>query len=181
MFTGRPSSDGLHPFALLATDAIVAYLDETRILAPSVALLEQFEILRGRAGVFVTLRKCGELRGCMGTYEAAQENIALEIIENAISAGFRDPRFHPLSPDELAGLCISVDILKPVERVSDPAELNPSRYGVIVQQGTRRGLLLPDLEDVITVGEQVAIARQKAGIGNGDPVELYRFEVERYR
>jgi AmmeMemoRadiSam system protein A len=181
VLTGRLPFAGLHPFVWLATDAIVAYLEQSRTPPPDVGLLERFEELRRRAGVFVTLRKRGELRGCMGTYEATKENIALEIIENAIAAAFRDPRFHPLSTADLPSLCISVDILKPAERISDPAELNPSRYGVIVQQGVRRGLLLPDLDDVTSIEEQVAIAREKAGIGNGDAIELYRFEVDRYR
>jgi AmmeMemoRadiSam system protein A len=180
VLTGRPPSTGLHPFVCLAIDAIAAYLDHTRMLDPSADLLERFAVLRGRAGVFVTLRKCRDLRGCMGTYEATHENIAVEIIESAISAGFRDPRFPPLSREEFADLCISVDILRPAERILEIAELNPSRYGVIVQYGIRRGLLLPDLEDVTSVEEQVAIARHKGGIGQTEPIELYRFEVDRY-
>jgi AmmeMemoRadiSam system protein A len=180
VLTGRPPSTGLHPFVCLAIDAIAAYLDHTRALVPSAHWLERFEALRGRAGVFVTLRKCRDLRGCMGTYEPTQDNVAVEIIESAISAGFRDPRFSPLSTEEFAGLSISVDILRPAERILETAELNPSRYGVIVQYGTRRGLLLPDLEDVTSVEEQVTIARRKGGIGQGEPIELYRFEVDRY-
>ena len=118
----------------------------------------------------------------MGTFMPSQENVALEVIHNAISAATRDPRFPPVRPHELAGLDVKVDVLSTPEPVSGPEELDPRRYGVIVQaaQGWRRGLLLPDLEGIDTVEEQIRICRYKAGIGAGEAVELQRFEVERY-
>ncbi|EAX47613.1 AMMECR1 domain protein [Thermosinus carboxydivorans Nor1] len=137
--------------------------------------------LRGQAGVFVSLKKRGELRGCIGTFVPTQPTIAAEIIQNAISAGTGDPRFWPVELDELPELDISVDILSEPERVDSLAELDPHKYGVIVRRGRRSGLLLPMLEGVDTVEEQVAIAMQKAGIKPGEEIELYRFTVTRYK
>jgi AmmeMemoRadiSam system protein A len=128
----------------------------------------------------VSLHHYGQLRGCIGTIEATRDNVAQEIIGNAIAAASRDPRFPPLRPEELGELEVKVDVLTPPEPISAPDELDPRRYGVIVQSGWRRGLLLPDLEGVDTVEYQVAIARRKAGIGLDEPVQLYRFEVKRY-
>jgi AMMECR1 domain-containing protein len=106
--------------------------------------------------------------------------MAVEIIENAIAAAFRDPRFTPLCADEFADLSISVDVLKPMELIGGIEDLDPSRYGVVVRNGERRGLLLPGIEQITSVEEQIAIARTKGGIEEDEPVELYRFEVERY-
>jgi AmmeMemoRadiSam system protein A len=137
--------------------------------------------MRERAGVFVSLKKHGQLRGCIGTFEPTQSSIAEEIIQNAISSATGDPRFSPVSPSELDGLDYSVDILTHPEPVEDKAQLDPKRYGVIVAAGRRRGLLLPDLEGVESVDMQISICRQKAGIMPAEPVKLYRFEVRRYR
>lgn len=136
---------------------------------------------RRRAGVFVSIKSHGALRGCIGTVEPTRENIVQEVMANAISAGTRDPRFFPVEPDELDDLEYSVDVLGEPERVSGPHELDPRRYGVIVSSGGRRGLLLPDIEGVETVEQQLAIARQKAGIPPDAPVTIERFEVVRYR
>ncbi len=133
-----------------------------------------------RAGAFVSIHKQGRLRGCIGTIAPTRESLAEEIIHNAISAAARDPRFDPIRPDELRWLQISVDVLGEPEAIDSEAELDVKRYGVIVSRGRRRGLLLPDLEGVDTVRRQVEIARQKAGIGPGEPVELQRFEVVRH-
>ena len=102
-------------------------------------------------------------------------------MENAVSAGVRDPRFPPVEKEELAELAYSVDVLGDTEEIQGPEELDVKRYGVIVSRGWRRGLLLPNLEGVDTVEEQIAIARQKAGIGEHEPVKLERFEVVRHR
>jgi AmmeMemoRadiSam system protein A/AmmeMemoRadiSam system protein B len=138
------------------------------------------DVAKGRAGVFVSIKKHGELRGCIGTIEPVQKDVVSEIRANAISAAFRDPRFNPVDEDELADLVYSVDILNPPEWVTDISQLDPSRYGVIVRRGGRSGLLLPNLEGIDTAEEQVAIAKRKAGIGPDDEVELERFMVERY-
>ncbi|MEW5762953.1 MAG: AmmeMemoRadiSam system protein A [Bacillota bacterium] len=136
---------------------------------------------RRRAGVFVSIKKHGALRGCIGTVEPVKENIVAEVMANAISAGTRDPRFFPVEPEELDDLEYSVDVLGEPEPVTDVKELDPRRYGVIVSSGARRGLLLPDIEGVETVEQQLAIAREKAGIGPGEDITIERFEVVRYR
>lgn len=138
------------------------------------------EYLQERAGVFVSIKKHGQLRGCIGTTEPTQPNVVAEVKQNAISAAMRDPRFESVSADELDDLVYSVDLLKQAEPISGIEELDPGRFGVIVRSGYRTGLLLPNLEGVETVNEQVAIARKKAGIGPNEPVELERFEVVRY-
>ncbi len=112
--------------------------------------------------------------------EPWQDNVAQEIIQNAISACSRDPRFAPVRPDELAGLEISVDVLSQPEPISDYSQLNVKDFGVIVTSGRKRGVLLPDLEGVDTVEEQVAIAMQKAGIHSGEKLHLERFRVVRH-
>lgn len=134
-----------------------------------------------RAGVFVSLHKAGELRGCIGTVEPTRATLAEEIIYNAIAAGTRDPRFPPVTREEVPLLDCSVDVLGEPEPVEGFGQLDPSRYGVIVRKGWRTGLLLPDLEGVDTVEQQVAIACQKAGLRPDDrEVELFRFTVTRY-
>ncbi|MCM1172539.1 MAG: AmmeMemoRadiSam system protein A [Clostridium sp.] len=138
------------------------------------------EMREKQAGVFVSIKKDGRLRGCIGTIEATQSSIAKEIVANAISAATRDPRFSPIKQAELPWLTISVDVLGDTEKISSANELDVKRYGVIVTRGRRRGLLLPNLEGVDTVEEQLAIAKQKAGIDEEEPVELERFEVVRH-
>ncbi|MGI6678283.1 MAG: AmmeMemoRadiSam system protein A [Dehalobacterium sp.] len=133
-----------------------------------------------RAAVFVTLKIGGQLRGCIGTIQPTQENMAEEIIQNAIHAGTRDPRFTPVTKEELDDLTYSVDMLSAPEPISGLEELDPQKYGVIVRQGQRAGLLLPHLEGIDTAEDQVDIARQKAGIKKGSPMQLERFEVVRY-
>ena len=138
------------------------------------------ELLENRAGVFVTLHKNDELRGCIGTIEPVRASIAEEIIYNAISASTEDPRFRPLRESELGEIEISVDVLKPAEKISSISELDPQRYGVIISRGYRRGLLLPMIEGVDTAEMQIDIARQKAGILKDEQYELHRFEVIRH-
>lgn len=138
------------------------------------------ELLQSQAGAFVSIHKFGALRGCIGTIAPTQENLALEIIHNAVSAVSKDPRFEPVKEDELEYLDISVDVLGQAEKISSPAELDVKRYGVIVQSGYKRGLLLPDLDGVDTVEEQISIARRKGGIRPDEKVDLFRFEVVRH-
>lgn len=166
------------PHVKLAKKAVETYVRENRVIDVPPDVPE--ELKNTRAGVFVSLKKNGALRGCIGTIEPVQDNLAEEIIANAISAAVRDPRFLPVEEDELDELTYSVDVLKPAEPVHDIRELDPKRYGVIVECGSRRGLLLPDLEGVDTVEEQIDIARRKAFIGPHEPIRLYRFEVVRY-
>ncbi len=136
---------------------------------------------QNRAGVFVSLKKHGRLRGCIGTISATAQNIAQEIMQNAVSAGSQDPRFDPVRPEELDELVYSVDVLGEAEAIESPDALDVKRYGVIVSSGHRRGLLLPNLPGIDTVQEQLAIARQKAGIRENEAVTLQRFEVVRHQ
>jgi AmmeMemoRadiSam system protein A/AmmeMemoRadiSam system protein B len=134
------------------------------------------------AGVFVSIKKLGELRGCIGTTQPTTPNIAQEITQNAVSAAVRDPRFSSINPTELPQLSYSVDILAPPELVDQPDLLDPSTYGVIVRLGSKSGLLLPDLDGIDSSEQQIAIAMQKAGIpfSERDQIKLQRFRVERY-
>lgn len=139
------------------------------------------EMLRTRAGAFVSLHRAGQLRGCIGTISATKESVAQEIICNAISAATSDPRFEPVRKDELEDLEISVDVLKEAEKIESLAQLDVKRYGVIVTKGWRRGLLLPDLDGVDTPLEQVQIALMKAGLSQNEKgYTLERFEVIRH-
>ncbi len=139
------------------------------------------EMTARRAGTFVSLKKHGQLRGCIGTISATTGSVGEEILQNAVSAAARDPRFSPVTRDELEDLVYSVDVLGDAEEIQSPAQLDVKKYGVIVTNGRRRGLLLPNLEGVDTVEEQISIAKQKAGIGSGEEVKLQRFEVVRHK
>ena len=138
------------------------------------------EMTNRKAGVFVSIHKEGQLRGCIGTILPVYGSVAEEIIHNAVSASTRDPRFDPIRPDELDKLEINVDVLSEPEKISSRDELDVKRYGVIVSSGGRRGLLLPDLDGVDTVDEQVEIAMKKGGISPRDRITLERFEVIRH-
>ena len=133
-----------------------------------------------RAGVFVSLKKDGELRGCIGTFEPTTKSIAEEILQNAASAALRDPRFPPVKKEELDALVYSVDVLTEPELVAGADALDVKKYGVIVEYRARKGLLLPDLAGVDTVEEQLRIARQKGGIPADAPIRIWRFEVTRH-
>ena len=139
------------------------------------------EIFEKKAGAFVSIHKNGELRGCIGTIGPTATNIAQEIVNNAISASTRDPRFDPITENELKWLEINVDILGEPEDIDSKDQLDVKRYGVIVSSGYRRGLLLPDLEGVDDVDTQVSIAMRKGGIKPTDNYSLQRFEVIRHK
>ncbi len=138
------------------------------------------EMTERKAGVFVSIHKEGRLRGCIGTIQPVRRSVAEEIICNAVSAATGDPRFDPVRPEELNRLEINVDVLSMPERIKSKDELDVKRYGVIVSSGSRRGLLLPDLDGIDTVDEQIDIARKKGGISPRDNITLERFEVIRH-
>lgn len=138
------------------------------------------EMTENKAGVFVSLKKEGSLRGCIGTIGPVTTCIADEILRNAVSACAEDPRFKPLQKEELPYLVYSVDILCEPEPISSPDMLDVKRYGVIVTSASKRGLLLPNLEGIETVGQQIDIACKKAGIRDKDKISLERFEVVRH-
>lgn len=167
------------PFVALARASVEYFVTTERPLLMPEGLAP--ELVDARAGVFVSLHEHGDLRGCIGTIAPTRETIAQEIIANAISACSNDPRFYPVQKNELDYLSYSVDVLFPPEPIASPDELDPQEFGVIVSKGDRRGLLLPNLEGVDTVDQQVAIALQKAGISPTESgVELERFRVVRH-
>jgi len=162
----------------LARKAVEQYaLNKELISVPD----ELTDEMKKEAGVFVSIKKYGQLRGCIGTIEPVEENVAAEIIRNAYSAGFKDPRFPAVNLNELEELTYSVDILEEPESIELPKELDPRKYGVIVRKGQKSGLLLPRLDGVDTVDKQLEIAKRKAGIPiDEEDVELMRFRVTRY-
>jgi len=166
-----------HPLVQLARRTIEQYVRERRTVEATGIL---GELGNKRAGAFVSLHRHGQLRGCIGTIENVHGDLEHEVIQNAISAATRDPRFPPVRADELDDLEISVDVLGAPEPVEGLDDLDPHVYGVIVERGTRRGLLLPDLEGVDTPEQQVDIALRKAWIEPRESYRLYRFRVDRY-
>jgi MEMO1 family protein len=166
----------IDPWVKLAMQAVHTYILSGRVLPVPIPLPPE---LASRAGVFVSIKKSGQLRGCIGTFSPTQGTMAQEIIINAIKSASEDPRFPPIAETEFAGLTFSVDVLSEPE-VCTEDQLDPALFGVIVQRGWRRGLLLPDLEGVESVEEQLAIARRKARIAPDEPVHLQRFTVERH-
>ncbi|KDR93784.1 uncharacterized protein, PH0010 family/AmmeMemoRadiSam system protein A/AmmeMemoRadiSam system protein B [Peptoclostridium litorale DSM 5388] len=133
-----------------------------------------------KAAAFVSIYKEGMLRGCVGTMEPVMENVAHEIIKNAISAASNDPRFSPIRSDEIERLDIKVDVLGDPELVQSKSELDENDYGVIIVSGSKKGVLLPKLEGVDSVERQIEIVKKKAGIEEGEKYDIYRFKVERH-
>ena len=167
------------PCVQLARASLESYILSRKIIDVPQDLPE--DLTARRAGAFVSIHEHGQLRGCIGTISPARSNLAEEIIFNAISASTRDPRFPPIRKEELPFLEINVDVLGEPEDIESEDDLDVKRYGVIVTNGLRRGLLLPDLDGVDTVQQQIAIAKQKAGIASFEKVSLQRFEVVRHR
>lgn len=166
------------PYVSLARKTIETYIKEGYVIkVPDDLPNEMYE---RSAGAFVSLHIRGGLRGCIGTISATCDCVAREIIQNAISASTKDPRFEPVEEKELEKLEYSVDVLGDAQKIDSKKELDVRKYGVIVTNGLRCGLLLPDLEGVDTVDDQIAIAKRKAGIGEYEKVELQRFEVVRH-
>lgn len=166
-------------FVNLARKTLESYVSNHKKMKKSDELDD--ELLSKKAGVFVSLKLDGQLRGCIGTIAPTTSCIADEIIQNAISAGTEDPRFYPVSEEELPRIIYSVDVLGEPEAIHSMEELDPERYGVIVTKGTRRGLLLPNLEGINTPLEQVNIALKKAGISEDESYSMERFEVVRHK
>jgi hypothetical protein len=172
-----------HPLVNLAKETISRYVRD-REVPESLPEEELTPEMKQTGGVFVSIKKRGQLRGCIGTIEPRQANVAKEIIQNAVSAATRDPRFAPISSEELDDLEISVDVLSAPEPIDSLDQLDPKRYGLIVQSlenPLKRGLLLPDLPSIRTAEEQLHHTKvYKAGIVEDEPIQMYRFEVIRY-
>lgn len=170
---------GEDPYVALARKTLETYVRQGKTVSTDEGLPE--EMLKNKAGVFVSIKKSGQLRGCIGTISPVRKNIAEEIINNAISSGTQDPRFDPVQKHELDNLVYSVDILMEAEPIEAMSELDVVKYGVIVRNGMRSGLLLPNLEGVDTPEKQVSIALQKAGIRGDEKYKMERFEVVRHK
>ena len=184
----------MNPYVLLAKQAVENYIKEGKIISVPGDLPEEF--LKRKMGTFVTIMKDGELRGCIGTYLPTRNNIAEEIIHNAIAAATEDYRFGPIQKEELPELSYTAYILSEPELVKDISELNPKKFGIIIKtapiipsgdvvfnghMSTKSGLLLPDLEGVDTVEQQISIACQKGGIDpSKEKILIYRFTTEKY-
>lgn len=166
-------------YVVLAREALEKYVKHNITMTPDQNIYK--ELLKKTAGVFVSIKKHGELRGCIGTIYSTTNNIAEEIIQNAIQAGMDDPRFYPVAEEELDQLTYTVDIVEKPQKIQGLHELDVEKYGVIVTKGAKSGLLLPNLEGVDSVEEQVKIALRKAGIRQNEEYNLQRFEVVRHR
>tara|TARA_B100000315_G_scaffold177063_1_gene165603 strand:+ start:131 stop:649 length:519 start_codon:yes stop_codon:yes gene_type:complete len=166
-----------NPLVKLAKETIRSYLTNGVIPQPPKDLEEE---LIEKRGVFVSIKKHGHLRGCIGTVEPTKNNVAEEVIHNAVSASTQDPRFPSIKLDELEDLTISVDLLSPLEKVTGPSQLNPKKYGIIVTSKSKKGVLLPDLDGVDTIEEQLRIAKGKGCIAKQEKFEIQRFEVKRF-
>lgn len=176
----------MHPLVKLAKFAVENYINEGKVISPFPDIPSEF--LERKSGTFVTIEKDKKLRGCIGTYIPTQDNIAKEVIQNAISAATQDPRFPPISKEELPELSYIVYILYPPELVTNLSKLDPKKYGVIVKTIPKGGktqksaLLLPDLEGIDTVEDQLSIVCQKGGIDPAtEEIVIYRFKVDKYQ
>ncbi len=168
-------------YVKLARNTIEKYLQQEEMIISEESLPEE---LKYQAAAFVSIKKNGQLRGCIGTILPTEDSLAEEICSNAISAAIRDPRFPPVKEEELSELEISVDVLEEPEAIDTVDDLDPHQYGVIVEKGFHRGLLLPKLEGIDTVEEQLKIAFRKAGLrldNVTEGVQLYRFKVTRHK
>lgn len=142
-----------------------------------------------QGATFVTLRKNGELRGCIGSLKAHRPLID-DLQDNAISAAFRDPRFPPLLEDELNEITIEVSLLTDPEPISFAnetealAQLEPHTDGVIFECDRLRSTFLPQVWEQLPEPELfMAHLKQKAGLPAdfwSDEVRLYRYTVEKF-
>jgi AmmeMemoRadiSam system protein A len=170
----------MNHLVLLARQAAESYIEDKKMIPVPNDFPEEF--LGKKAGVFVTIEKEGRLRGCIGTYLPVRENIGEEIIHNAIAATTGDTRFGPIKKTELPHLSYTVYILNKPVKTADISELDPKKFGVIVKSGNKTGLLLPDLDGVDTIAEQISICCQKGGIYlKEENIEIFKFTAEKYQ
>jgi len=168
----------MHPLVALAKQAVETYINNGKMIPIPEKMDETFT--HEKSGVFVCLKIDKQLRGCIGTFMPVTENVAEETIRNAVAAATEDPRFSAVSREELGSIEYTVDVLSPPEEVHDLKELDPKKYGIIVIKDNRKGLLLPDLEGVESVDQQIHIASLKAGIISREGLKIFRFSVARY-
>ena len=166
-----------HPLVSLAIQSVKHLLKYGQPLTCPNPLPKE---MQRQAGTFVSIKKNGLLRGCIGTIQPKYSNLAEEVIQNAIKAASDDPRFPAVTLHELKELTFSVDVLTTPEKINDTSSLDVKRYGLIVRSENKKGLLLPNLENIKTLDQQLKVCMKKGGIKKTDNYELYRFEVERF-
>ena len=168
-----------HPYVKLAVQAVHHFLSEGKPMpCPSPVP----DGMNDQSGVYESIKKkkSNELRGSIGPDPPNQNKLAEEIIQNAVNAATRDPRFKPITIEELDQLLFSVDILTPLEPVNEPEQLNPKQHGLSITYEGRQGILLPNLEGIDTIEKQIDLCLKKGNIPKDAPFQMYRFEVERY-
>ncbi len=166
-----------HSTVNLAIEAVRYFLANGKPLPRPDNLGNEFN---EKSAVFVSIKQNKNLRGCIGSITPKTQNLGNEIILNAVKAATKDPRFPPISKLELSNLTFSVDVLTPLEAIEGLSNHNPKKYGLVVKNGSKSGLLLPDLEGVKTAEKQLEICKKKAGISASESVEMFRFQVKRY-
>ncbi len=167
-----------HSYADLARQSIIYYLDQGQVMPCPDSLNGE---LKKKRGTFVCLKKGKQLRGCVGTIVPVRENLAQEIIQNSVNAATEDPRFSPVGKEEIPQLSFSVDVLSPLEKVQTKSDLDTKRFGLVVRGKSSQGVLLPDIEGVNSVDDQIKICKRKAGLENDEDLEYFRFSVQRYK
>ena len=179
--TGKNKMYASHPYVRLARETVVRCLSGRDIPESGLEVDSNPNIWRDARACFVSIKTLsGTLRGCIGTLTPAQASIDMEIISNAISASTKDPRFKPMKHSELKEVTFSVDVLDTPEPVNDISKLDPLVWGIIISKGGRRGVLLPNLEGISDVRQQISIASQKAGITDTAGSTIERFSVRRF-
>lgn len=160
----------------IAREAVETFIRERKIIQADI----DHPYLLKPAAAFVSLKVKDQLRGCLGTIEPRHKTLAEEIIQNAVKAATQDYRFSPVQLHELAHLEYSIDVLSKLIPIQSINELDAKKFGVLVQQGIAQGLLLPDLDGVETVEQQLDIAKQKADIFDNKGLKIFKFEVRRF-
>jgi len=162
----------------------------TRFGLPQASVAVDLPELSEKGATFVTLTQRGELRGCIGSLEAWRPLLD-DVQENARNAAFRDPRFEPLSADELPVTRVEVSLLTPAEPLTFASEagalaqLRPNVDGVIFTAGHHRSTFLPQVwEQLPEPAEFMARLKQKAGLPAsywGPDVQLQRYTVRKWK
>jgi AmmeMemoRadiSam system protein A len=172
----------MNQYCQLAKEAIETYIQKGETLSVSKKL--PATLLKEKAGVFVSIHKNNDLRGCIGTLFSTKETLAKEIISNAIKAATKDPRFSKITEKELKMLSYEVSILGTFEQIEKICDLDPTKYGVYTKSKSneKSALLLPDLSGIETPIKQLSLCLNKAGIdGNKEEFILFRFETKKFK
>ena len=138
------------------------------------------DFLRQSAGTFVSIKKQGSLRGCIGTMTPKYKNLAEEVIQNALRSANEDPRFDPIQKKELPSLTFSVDVLQPLEKIENIKDHNIKQFGLVIRGKGKQGVLLPDLDIIKSAEQQLKVCLKKGGFKSHDTYEIFRFEVKRF-